>query len=184
MPFSGTGLCYSVSILLVNTNVMLCSWELPGPSSRAENSTHLGPPVLLHDREQLRDVSSHWIPLPTVGVDMGTGDRGGMRSSFHVLLLGGVTARGRTRSSFCFVSMPSSLLLGATQVLGSGDTNGSLVMFLNNTVPEKSAGLIILALYLMKVSEAWWEGMEAWQSLRMVHKLDFLIMVLNLTFCW
>lgn len=162
---------------------MLCSWEPPGPSSGAGNSTHPGSPVLQHDREQLRDVSSHWIQLPIVGEDVGTGERAGMCSSFHVPLLGGVTARGRARSSFCFASMPSSLLLGATQVLGSGDTNGSLVRFLNNTVPEKSAGLIILTLCLMKASEAWWEAKEARQSLRTAHRLDFLIMVLNLTLC-
>lgn len=147
-------------------------------------TAHTWVPLYFSMTEQLRDVSSHWIQLPIVGVDMGIGERAGMRSSFHILLLGGVTARGRARSSFCFVSMPSSLLLGATQVLGSGDTNGSLVMFLTNTAPEESAGLIILALCLMKVSEAWWEATEARQSLRTAHRLDFLIMVLNLTFCW
>lgn len=58
-------------------------------------------------------------------------------------LLGETIAGSRPEPSSCFVSLLSSLLLGATQASGSGDRNGSLVMLLNNLVPEKSAGLII-----------------------------------------
>lgn len=66
-------------------------------------------------------------------------------------LLGETTAGSRAGPSSCFVSLLSSLLLGATQASGLGDRNGSLVMLLNNSVPEKSAGLII-SRYLFNAS--------------------------------
>lgn len=55
-------------------------------------------------------------------------------------------------------SLPSRLFLRATQTLGSGDTDGSLGMFLNNSVPEESAGLNIPLFSVMKVFEAWWQA--------------------------
>ena len=99
-------------------------------------------------RSQLLSAVNNCFPKETGG------ERAGMRGA-PCPLPGGVTAGRSAGPSSCFVSSPSFLLLGASQAWGSGDTNGSLAMFLNNSVPGKSAGLIILAICLMKVSEAW-----------------------------
>lgn len=102
--------------------------------------------MLQHERKLLRDDSgTQYLPVEwTWG-----GERVGMRGVPR--LLGETTAGSRAGPSSCFVSLPFSLLLGATQASGSGDRNGSLVMLLNNPVPEKSAGLII-SRYLFNAS--------------------------------